>query len=133
MEPYLVILLGLSFVVSALKLSKTPLSPMSLQIGVMGHGRLMEPPARNAMWRFGFPNPINYNDNEVYCGGFGGEKLVKKFCRSIHHLRPQCNSTKMAASVACAEMPGTRRSRGSMRLEESMETASSASVTSWDR
>lgn len=32
---------------------------------VGGHGRLMEPPARNAMWRFGFPNPVNYNDNEV--------------------------------------------------------------------
>jgi len=30
---------------------------------VKGHGRLMEPPARNAMWRFGFPNPVNYNDN----------------------------------------------------------------------
>lgn len=30
---------------------------------VGGHGRLMEPPARNAMWRFGFPNPVNYNDN----------------------------------------------------------------------
>lgn len=23
------------------------------------------------MWRFGFGNPINYNDNEVFCGGFG--------------------------------------------------------------
>ncbi|GAB1605791.1 uncharacterized protein LOC115222289 [Argonauta hians] len=33
------------------------------------HGRLMDPPARNSMWRFGFPNPINYNDNELYCGG----------------------------------------------------------------
>lgn len=47
---------------------------------VGGHGRLMvkisriffgfskimklkEPPARNAMWRFGFPNAVNYNDN----------------------------------------------------------------------
>ncbi|XP_063868498.1 uncharacterized protein LOC135104810 [Scylla paramamosain] len=37
---------------------------------VRGHGRMMEPPARNAMWRFGFPNPVNYNDNELYCGGF---------------------------------------------------------------
>ncbi|XP_037094711.1 uncharacterized protein LOC119114809 [Pollicipes pollicipes] len=37
---------------------------------VTGHGRLMDPPARNAMWRFGFPNPVNYNDNELYCGGF---------------------------------------------------------------
>jgi len=34
-----------------------------------GHGRLMEPPARNCMWRFGYVNPINYNDNEVFCGG----------------------------------------------------------------
>ena len=24
---------------------------------------------RNAMWRFGYVNPINYNDNEVFCGG----------------------------------------------------------------
>ncbi|XP_055551322.1 uncharacterized protein LOC129733826 isoform X2 [Wyeomyia smithii] len=37
---------------------------------VLGHGRLMEPPARNAMWRFGFPNPVNYNDNELFCGGY---------------------------------------------------------------
>lgn len=22
------------------------------------------------MWRFGFVNPVNYNDNELYCGGF---------------------------------------------------------------
>jgi len=37
---------------------------------VSGHGRLMDPPSRNAMWRYGFPNPVNYNDNELYCGGF---------------------------------------------------------------
>jgi len=36
---------------------------------VKGHGRLMDPPARNCMWRFGYLNPINYNDNEVFCGG----------------------------------------------------------------
>ena len=36
---------------------------------ISGHGRLMEPPSRNAMWRFGFLNPINYNDNELFCGG----------------------------------------------------------------
>ena len=39
---------------------------------VCGHGRLMEPPGRNAMWRFGFPNPVNYNDNELFCGGYAG-------------------------------------------------------------
>lgn len=31
----------------------------------------MDPPARNSMWRFGFPNPVNYNDNELFCGGRG--------------------------------------------------------------
>ncbi|KAK7084655.1 hypothetical protein SK128_024301 [Halocaridina rubra] len=42
----------------------------SLVVCVCGHGRLMDPPARNSMWRFGYPNPVNYNDNELYCGGF---------------------------------------------------------------
>uniref|UniRef100_A0A1B0GLY6 Uncharacterized protein n=2 Tax=Phlebotomus papatasi TaxID=29031 RepID=A0A1B0GLY6_PHLPP len=37
---------------------------------VSSHGRLMDPPARNAMWRFGYPNPVNYNDNELFCGGY---------------------------------------------------------------
>nr|XP_018912735.1 PREDICTED: uncharacterized protein LOC109041033 isoform X1 [Bemisia tabaci] len=40
------------------------------EAGVDAHGRLMDPPARNSMWRFGFPNPVNYNDNELYCGGY---------------------------------------------------------------
>lgn len=26
------------------------------------------------MWRFGFPNPVNYNDNELFCGGYAGEE-----------------------------------------------------------
>ncbi|RXG53959.1 hypothetical protein Avbf_08097, partial [Armadillidium vulgare] len=30
----------------------------------------MEPPARNALWRYGYRNPVNYNDNELYCGGY---------------------------------------------------------------
>ncbi|GFO31860.1 cell wall integrity and stress response component 4-like [Plakobranchus ocellatus] len=34
-----------------------------------GHGRMMDPPSRNSMWRLGFSNPVNYNDNELYCGG----------------------------------------------------------------
>lgn len=36
----------------------------------------MDPPARNAMWRFGFPNPVNYNDNELFCGGYAGLFLI---------------------------------------------------------
>ena len=45
----------------------------NFKVGLHGHGRLMDPPSRNAMWRFGFPNPINYNDNELFCGGYGSK------------------------------------------------------------
>ncbi|XP_060075035.1 uncharacterized protein LOC132554743 [Ylistrum balloti] len=41
-----------------------------------GHGRLLEPPSRSSMWRSmkngarEFPDaPINYNDNQLFCGG----------------------------------------------------------------
>lgn len=44
---------------------------------VTGHGRLMEPPARNSMWRFGYPNPVDYNDNELFCGGYAGTDTAK--------------------------------------------------------
>ena len=37
---------------------------------VSGHGRLIEPPSRSSMWRYGFNNPPNFNDHESYCGGF---------------------------------------------------------------
>lgn len=34
------------------------------------HGRLIEPPSRASAWRYGFSTPPNYNDHELYCGGF---------------------------------------------------------------
>ncbi|XP_066592778.1 uncharacterized protein [Prorops nasuta] len=34
------------------------------------HGRLIEPPSRASMWRFGFDTPHDYNDHQCYCGGF---------------------------------------------------------------
>lgn len=37
---------------------------------VSGHGRLIEPPSRASAWRFGFDTPHNYNDHELFCGGF---------------------------------------------------------------
>jgi hypothetical protein len=36
---------------------------------ITGHGRMMEPPARNTMWRFGFPTKANYEDSQLFCGG----------------------------------------------------------------
>ncbi|KAL7645366.1 UNVERIFIED_CONTAM: hypothetical protein RMT77_003752 [Armadillidium vulgare] len=38
-------------------------------VGIYGHGRLMDPPSRNAMWREGYRNPPDYNDSELFCGG----------------------------------------------------------------
>ncbi|XP_026462853.1 uncharacterized protein LOC113365532, partial [Ctenocephalides felis] len=35
-----------------------------------GHGRLIEPPSRATAWRYGFDTPPNYNDHELFCGGF---------------------------------------------------------------
>ncbi|KAI8114759.1 hypothetical protein FF38_04444 [Lucilia cuprina] len=35
-----------------------------------GHGRLIEPPSRASAWRYGFNTPPDYNDHELYCGGF---------------------------------------------------------------
>ncbi|XP_035908651.1 uncharacterized protein LOC118510647 [Anopheles stephensi] len=58
---------------------------------VRGHGRMMEPPARNAMWRFGFPNPVNYNDNELFCGGYAVQWEQNQgncgVCGDAYHLR----------------------------------------------
>ena len=36
---------------------------------VEGHGRLVEPPSRASMWRFGYDNPPNYSDSGLFCGG----------------------------------------------------------------
>ncbi|KAL9882632.1 uncharacterized protein ACN427_010358 isoform 3-T4 [Glossina fuscipes fuscipes] len=58
---------------------------------VKGHGRLMDPPARNAMWRFGYPNPVNYNDNELFCGGYAvqWEQNAGRcgICGDAYHLK----------------------------------------------
>lgn len=33
----------------------------------------MDPPARNCMWRFGYSTPVNYDDNQLWCGGRASE------------------------------------------------------------
>ncbi|XP_011429462.3 uncharacterized protein [Magallana gigas] len=42
----------------------------SLFPAVLGHGYLQEPSSRSSMWRFGYNTPHNYNDNQLFCGGF---------------------------------------------------------------
>ncbi|XP_050410035.1 uncharacterized protein LOC126824727 [Patella vulgata] len=34
-----------------------------------GHGRLIDPPSRASMFRFGYNTPPDYNDNQGFCGG----------------------------------------------------------------
>ncbi|XP_026747702.1 uncharacterized protein LOC113508792 isoform X1 [Trichoplusia ni] len=62
----------------------------SARRGAEGHGRLMDPPARNSMWRFGFPNPVNYNDNELFCGGYAVQWEQNNgrcgVCGDAHHI-----------------------------------------------
>ncbi|XP_076281956.1 uncharacterized protein LOC143209750 [Lasioglossum baleicum] len=52
-------ILGVILVVSVLAIKR-----------VSAHGRLIEPPSRASMWRYGFDTPHDYNDHECYCGGF---------------------------------------------------------------
>ncbi|GFO23683.1 hypothetical protein PoB_005018800 [Plakobranchus ocellatus] len=52
-------------------LTSSVLVVLLLVVGVKGHGRLLEPPSRGSMWRLGYPAPVNYNDNQLFCGGVG--------------------------------------------------------------
>ncbi|XP_057337390.1 uncharacterized protein LOC130675621 [Microplitis mediator] len=45
---------------------------------VFGHGMLMDPVNRASAWRRGFNTPINYNDNENYCGGYNVQYTQNK-------------------------------------------------------
>jgi hypothetical protein len=39
-------------------------------VGTHQHGHLMNPVGRSSMWRVGFNTPVNFNDHELFCGGF---------------------------------------------------------------
>ncbi|KAK4884391.1 hypothetical protein RN001_000662 [Aquatica leii] len=41
-----------------------------------GHGMMLDPPNRSSLWRFNNSFPINYNDNQNFCGGFGVQWYV---------------------------------------------------------
>lgn len=47
------------------------------------HGRLVDPPSRSSMWRFGFNTPINYDDNQLFCGGYD---VSKNLTRILYHV-----------------------------------------------
>ncbi|CAL7951135.1 unnamed protein product [Xylocopa violacea] len=39
--------------------------------GIQGHGMLMDPISRSSAWRKSFDVEPDYNDNELFCGGYG--------------------------------------------------------------
>lgn len=36
---------------------------------VESYGRLLEPPSRGSLWRFGYDAPVDENDDQNDCGG----------------------------------------------------------------
>ncbi|RWS02710.1 uncharacterized protein B4U79_01228 [Dinothrombium tinctorium] len=43
---------------------------------IFGHGRLIDPPSRSTAWRYGFKTPINFDDQELFCGGFRNQWYI---------------------------------------------------------
>ncbi|XP_052703443.1 uncharacterized protein LOC128179830 [Crassostrea angulata] len=41
-----------------------------------GHGRLWEPPARSTLFRRGYSTTPNYNDNQLFCGGYAVQWML---------------------------------------------------------
>uniref|UniRef100_T1JL38 Chitin-binding type-4 domain-containing protein n=1 Tax=Strigamia maritima TaxID=126957 RepID=T1JL38_STRMM len=37
---------------------------------VSGHGKILMPPGRGTLWRFGHPTPVNWDDDGNFCGGY---------------------------------------------------------------
>ena len=69
---------------------------------VWGHGRLTDPPSRSTMWRYGYDTPINYMDNQLFCGGYPVSKLVKcnfEIISTCHHYNDAIKSA-MASQIA---------------------------------
>jgi len=53
---------------------------VSLISSAFGHGYLVQPPSRSTAWRYGYSTPPNYNDMELYCGGFAVSLIAVLFC-----------------------------------------------------
>ncbi|XP_059160368.1 uncharacterized protein LOC131943958 isoform X2 [Physella acuta] len=45
-----------------------------------GHGRLWEPPGRSSMWDRGYKTPVNYQDTQLFCGGFNHQVQLGYKC-----------------------------------------------------
>ena len=55
---------------------------MSLE-RVNSHGYMSVPPMRSSMWRYNFSTPINYDDGQLWCGGYGVSQNVFKLIKML--------------------------------------------------
>ena len=68
------------------------ISALVAQISVTdAHGRLLEPPSRASMWRMGFQNPQDYNDNALFCGGAAVSKMQRELVQELNWSNPNLN------------------------------------------
>lgn len=66
---------------------------------VTGHGRQVKPPGRSSLWRFAqyshLEPPVNYDDNQMYCGGVHQRDEPGRQCGvcgdPLHQQRPRDN------------------------------------------
>lgn len=62
---------------------------------VFGHGMVLNPASRSSRWRFNSSAPVNWDDNQLYCGGFGVRKfsmlwiMLKDFSIFFSYLTTQ--------------------------------------------
>lgn len=43
---------------------------------VLSHGMVLNPASRSSRWRYNSSAPVNWDDNQLYCGGFGVRKSL---------------------------------------------------------
>ena len=87
------------------------------------------------MWRFGYPNPVNYDDSELWCGGRTGKScrdclpgmlLMRSNCN--YSRVPQFNMRLTEASAAFVEILGASKLLASMNSADSLRMVCWADV-----
>ena len=107
------------------------------------HGRLMDPPSRNAMWRFGFPNPVDMKDNELWCGGQKSiipfeivslpmHKLLNYSIKK-YRITVQCSGMLTGGNAVFAATHGMRLNLALMKLGDTMRMVCLDDATPRDR
>ena len=65
---------------------------LSLVAHVFGHGYMTSPAARNSAWRFGFPTPVNYDDDGIRCGGVPQVRMWQAVWGASTHMNTEKSS-----------------------------------------